>query len=216
MATPTRLSLYNGALLELGERKLASLTENREPRRNLDDAWDAGAVDFCLAAGQWRFAKRTVQLAADTGIAPTFGYRKAYAVPTDHLRTTGLSADEYFQIPLTQYRFEAGYWFTDMEPIFVGYVSNHANYGNNFALWPDEFTQYVHAYLAFKIANRNQQDKTEIERLKALVKQRLLDAASSDAMEDPTTFPPVGSWVSARLGRGNYRRDRGNSGSLIG
>ena len=32
-----QLSLYNNALTVLGERKIASLTENREPRRVLDD-----------------------------------------------------------------------------------------------------------------------------------------------------------------------------------
>ena len=31
-----RLDVYNGALRRLGSRRLASLTENREPRRVLD------------------------------------------------------------------------------------------------------------------------------------------------------------------------------------
>ena len=39
----TRLQLYNSALLLLGERNLASLSENREPRRLLDHVWDTGA-----------------------------------------------------------------------------------------------------------------------------------------------------------------------------
>lgn len=216
MPTITRLSLYNGALRELGERQIASLSENREPRRVLDTAWDEGAVDFCLGAGIWRFAKRTVQLAAETGMAPEFGYQKVYTVPDDHIRTAALSADEYFNNPLVQYRFEAGFWFADVEPIFVSYVSNAANYGGDYALWPMEFVQYVHAYLAMQICTRLTQHEAKQDKLIALVKTRLNDAASGDAMEDPTVFPPMGRWVSSRLGSRSGRLDRGNRGNLIG
>ena len=57
-----KLSIYNGALSILGERRLASLTENREPRYKLDDVWDNNFVRRLLQMGQWQFAQRTVQL----------------------------------------------------------------------------------------------------------------------------------------------------------
>lgn len=209
----TKLSLYNGALALLGERKLASLSENREPRRALDDAWDDGAVNFCLAAGQWKFAKRTVQLTAEVAMAPEFGYRKAYQVPSDLMRTTSLCSDEYGNAPLLQYTQEAGFWFADVEPLYVGYVSNGASYGGDYSLWPAEFVSYVEAYLAYKVCTRITQDETKFDKLYKLQKKLLTDAASSDAMEGPTVFPPPGSWVASR-GRG--RRERGNRNSLIG
>jgi hypothetical protein len=210
----TKLSLYNGALLECGERAIASLTEDREPRRLLDRAWDAGVVNFCLGQGQWRFATRTVQLAASTTIEPTFGYRKAYEIPDDHIRTTSLCSEEYMNTPLLRYTTEQNYFFTDVEPIFLGYVSNGAGYGGDFSLWPEDFIEYVHAYLASKIIKKLNQSGTDFEMLFKLTKQRLADARSSSAMEGPTTFPPTGSFVSARRGRGI--RDRGNRGSLLG
>lgn len=210
----TKLSIFNGALLECGERAIASLSEDREPRRLLDRAWDAGVVNFCLGQGQWRFATRTVQLAASTTIEPTFGYRKAYAVPDDHVRTTALCSDEYLRVPLLSYTTEQNYFFTDVEPIFLGYVSNGAGYGGDFSLWPEDFVEYVHAYLASKIIKKLNQSGTDFEMLFKLTKRRLTDARSSSAMEGPTTFPPTGSFVSARRGRGI--RDRGNRGSLLG
>ena len=158
----TKLSLYNGALLECGERAIASLTEDREPRRLLDRAWDAGVVNFCLGQGQWRFATRTVQLAASTTIEPTFGYRKAYEIPDDHIRTTSLCSDEYMNTPLLRYTTEQNYFFTDVEPIFLGYVSNGAGYGGDFSLWPEDFIEYVHAYLASKIIKKLYQSGTDI------------------------------------------------------
>jgi len=210
----TKLSLFNGALLECGERAIASLAEDREPRRLLDRAWDAGVVNFCLGQGQWRFATRTVQLAASTTIEPTFGYRKAYEIPDDHVRTTSLCSDEYMNTPLLRYTTEQNYFFTDVEPIFLGYVSNGAGYGGDFSLWPEDFIEYVHAYLASKIIKKLNQSGTDFETLFKLTKQRLTDARSSSAMEGPTTFPPVGSFVSARVG--GSRRDRGNRGSFLG
>ena len=55
-----RLSLYNDALLLCGERALTSLSEDREPRRLLDQIWNSGGVNVCLAEGQWFFAMRAL------------------------------------------------------------------------------------------------------------------------------------------------------------
>jgi hypothetical protein len=212
---PTRLGLYNGALMECGERELLTLSENREPRRLLDRAWDNGLIDYVLGQGQWKFAKLTVELAASTSIEPDFGYRNAYEYPSDHIRTCGVSADEYMNTPLTQYTSERNVWFTEAEPLYVSYVSNDSSYGGDLSLWPGDFCLYVEAYLAHRIVRKLTQDKEDWGRLFKLTKVRLKDAKSSDAMEGPTVFPPTGAWVSARAGRGSPR-DRGNRGSLIG
>lgn len=209
----SRLQLYNAALLELGERALASLTENREPRRLLDQVWANGAVDFLLGAGQWKFAKKSVELAPETSYTPAFGYQKAYELPADFIRTTAVCSDEYFGTPLLRYSTERGFIFADVEPLYLSYISNDAAYGGNLALWPADFTAYATAYFAGKIASKLTQDKEEWKRLFALQKKCKADALSSDAMESPTTFPPRGSWVSARLGRSG---GGGSRNSLIG
>jgi hypothetical protein len=124
MTAPTKLTLYNDALLLCGERFLASLTEEREPRRLLDRAWDGGAVRACLEMGQWGFAMRTIQLDYDSGIQPDFGYARAFVKPTDWVLTSGLCSDEFFRSPLTRYTDEAGYWYSDLDTIYVRYVSD--------------------------------------------------------------------------------------------
>ena len=211
-----RLSLYNGALLELGERPLASLSENREPRRLLDSVWQTDAVNLCLGSGQWKFAMRTAKLVPSVSLVPDFGYAKAYEMPADHLRTAGVYSDEYQKSPLLAYRQEAGYWFTDAEAIYVSYISNAILYGGALARWPAEFVRYVEAYLASRIVNKLTQDKQEWERVYRLVQLRLREAAASDAMEGPTVFLPRGSWVPARQGRGPRSNDLGARGQLIG
>lgn len=211
-----RLSLYNAALLELGERALATLSENREPRRLLDTVWQGGAVEECLATGQWKFAIRTAKLAPSPSFETDFGYRHAYVIPTDHVRTTGVFSDEFQKTPWLDYRVEAGFWFTDLEPLFVAYVSKDAAYGEALARWPTPFVRYVEAYLAGRIVNKLTQDKGEWERVYRLVRMRLQEAASQDAMEGPTVFPPMGRWVASRLGRSSGRYDRGTRGQLTG
>jgi hypothetical protein len=75
----SKLSIYNGALLALGERKLSSLTEARGSRRRLDSVWDDGGVKSCLQAGFWNFAMQSIELTYSPSITPAFGYRYAFA-----------------------------------------------------------------------------------------------------------------------------------------
>lgn len=216
--TVNKLSLFNGALLECGERALASLSENIEARRLLDRAWESsdGAINYCLGQGQWRFATRSIELASSVSVTPSFGYQKAFAIPDDHVRTVKLCSDEYMNAPLLQYSTEQSYFFSDLDPIYLSYVSNDAAYGGDYSLWPDDFTRYVELYLATKVAKKLIQSDEDRKTLFALARKALVDAKSSSAMEGPTTFPPPGTWTSARIGRSAGRRDRGSRSSLVG
>ena len=124
MAT-TKLNLYNKALRYLGERTLANLTEERAPRRLLDDVYDQGGIEYCLEQGQWHFAMRTISIDYDTTIEPPFGYKRAFSKPADWVVTSALCSDEYFNTPITQYVDEAEYWF---EPFGRKYYWNWDNY----------------------------------------------------------------------------------------
>ena len=212
----TRLALYNGALLELGERELAALTDNVTARTTLDRIWNNDLVDYVLGQGQWRWARRTVEMTEDVGVTPPFGYTHAYEKPSDHVRTCGVYSDEYGQNPLTAYAFEQGYFFADIEPIYLTYVSNDAQYGGDLSLWGEDFARYVEVYMAYRACVRLTQDKEREKDLFKLANKMLRDAKSGDAMEGPTVFPPPGNFVRARLGSRSGRRDRGGRGSLIG
>jgi hypothetical protein len=211
----SRLSLYNQALALCSERRLASLTEEREARRLLDDSWGAGAVDYCLEQGQWNFAMRSVKLDYSPSVEPPFGYRRAFDKPTDYIRTAAVSIDEFFREPLLAYTDEADYWFADFDTIYVRYVSNDDAYGNNMGRWPETFSKFVEAFLATEIVWKLTQSTEKRDKVEEVMKKCLVDARSKDSMNEPTTFAPRGSWTSARMGN-RARRDRGNRGSLIG
>ena len=209
-----KLSIYNGALNILGERKLASLTENREPRHKLDEIWDNDLIDRVLQHGQWNFASRTVQLEASPSVTPSFGYQFAFDKPVDFIRTMGIGSDEYFLQPLTQYNDEAKWWFADIETIYARYVSNDSQYGGDFSLWQPNFTEYVEHYMAYKVAPRITGLDFSDKVVQGKMKTALLEAKATDAMEAPVKFPPKGNWSASR--QGFAQGERGNRRQLIG
>jgi hypothetical protein len=210
-----RLALYNEALRICGERRLATLTEAREPRYLLDQVWNEGGVDDCLEAGQWNFAMRSQQIDYDTTVSPSFGYRYGFSKPTDWIRTAGLCSDEYFRSPLLEYTDEAAYWYADITPIYVRFISNDSGFGGNISNWPGSFSSFAAAFFASKVVYKITSDKERIVLVEKKLKADRLNALNKDAMNDPTTFPARGSWVRSRAGTGT-RRDGGNRGSLIG
>lgn len=209
----TKLTLYNGALHVLGERKLASLSENREPRRVLDDVWDAGAVRYCLEQGLWNFATRSQQITYDPDAAPDFGYRFRFDKPSDWVRTAAVCSDEFFREPLTAYADEQAFWFCDLDALYVRFVSDADEYGGDFSLWPQTFALYAEHYLAWRACTRLTQSKSNKDQIAKDMRKALSEARSRDAMNEGAAFPPAGSWVRAR--RGGRRGDNPGS-SLIG
>ena len=210
----TRLELYNDALMLCGERAISSLTEAREGRRLLDQVWDSDGYKACLEAGQWRFALRAVLLDYDTDITPGFGYQRAFEKPTDWVATSAICTDEYFRAPLLEYVDEAGYWYADLDEIYVRYVSNDSAYGGDLSKWTTRFTDYVAAHFAAKIIFKLTSDYARMEGMTEIEKKRKREAKNHDAMSDSAKFAPPGTWIISR--RGRRLRDNGNRGSLIG
>lgn len=208
-----RLGLYQGALRILKQRKLASLTENVESRRLLDDAWDAEEVGGCLEAGQWLFATRSIAIDNAPSITPSFGYRYGFNKPTDWVRTMALCSDEFFNVPLNEMVDEAGYWYSNLTRMYVKYVSNDNAYGFNFALWPQTFQQFVMAALAQTVGPRLVQGSVDMEEVNKTYERALRDAMAKDAMNGPTAFPPTGQWAASRYGGLSGRRGSRWNGS---
>lgn len=216
MAT-NRLALYNGALALLGERSLSSLTESVESRRLLDEIWTRGngADRAVLEQGLWNFAIKTLKIDYDAAVTSQFGFRRAFGKPTDWVRTVSMCSDEYFYNPLNGREFidERGYWWADLDALYVRYVSDASDYGTDLSLWPETMTLYAHAYLAREIAPRLKSSMTDD--LEKLARRRLKDARSKDAMNEGTGIPPLGSWAQARYGNRRWP-DLGSRSSLTG
>lgn len=196
----TKLQVYNNILLNVGERKLSSLTENRKSRRILDQLWDSDFVKGCLEAGLWNFATRSIQSEYSPSITPEFGWRYAHDKPSDWVRTSAISISEYFSDPLTAFNDESGYWFLDYETVFIRYISDDVAYGFDLSAWPESFTSYVELEGAARIAKSLTQSDSETSRLEDRSAKALRSAKAKDAMNDAERHTPAGSWVRARGG----------------
>ena len=211
----SRLEIYNDALVICGERVLASLTEDRKPRRLLDHVWDNDGVDACLERGQWKFAMKAVRLDFDTDVVTDYGYSKPFSKPTDWVLTSAVCSDEFFTAPLLKYTDENDYWYAEIDIIYVKYVSNATDYGLDLSLWPATFADFVAGHFAKKIIRSLTQDAEVKAEVNKEYKERMMLAKNNDAMAGPQQFPAPGNWVNSRY-RGRTNNDRGNKGSLIG
>lgn len=211
----SKLALYNASLTKhLGERKLASLSENRAPRRRLDTVWDAGGVTACLEAGAWNFAMRSISLTYSPSVTPAFGYTYAFDHPSDWVSTFLVSNDESFANLEVDYVDEGSYWYGHDETLYVKYVSSDVAYGLDLSRWTQSFTEYAEAYFAHAICKATTGSQSETDALEATRDKLLRIARSRDAMNEQVRKPPSGSWARARGGSRNA--ERGNRGRLIG
>lgn len=211
----SKLSIYNGAACAIGDRQILSLTETRRTRRDLDDIWSRGGVSTCLQMGQWNFATRTVKYDYSPSVEPPFGLKRAFNKPDDWVRTLGMCQDEFFHIPLLDYVDEAGYWYSNLDTIYVRFVSKGDNFGMNLGIWPENFTRFVELWFAWSICRGTTNSQQTKDDLAKDVQKALLLAKNTDAMDEATAMLPPGAWALSRRGR-RQRWDHGNADRLIG
>lgn len=203
-----QLSLYNGALIKLGQPRLNALTDEGKARRALDAEY-AKTVKACLEAALWNFAMRFVQLETSPSVESNYGYPYVFDKPDDWLRTAGVTTDGYGKIPLLDYDDRASYIFADQSIIYLKYISNDADYGLDLGLWPQSFVDYVETSLAYAVCEEvtgsvDRKDRLEKARLKAKS-----HASNMDAMNEAVTrYPPPGRLVLSR-GFSSRRRPDG-------
>lgn len=208
-----KLAIWNSALREIGDGKLSDTGEPEKKARLLADVF-SDVVGDCLEAGQWNFAIRSVEVEADTGLAPAFGFTYGFAKPDDWVRTTALSDDPQRYVGLDRYDDKGNTWEADVDTIYVNYVSDSGDYGLNLSRWPRSFARFVELSLAQRVVEDLTQNASKKEELDKDVKDALAIAKSRDAIADAQPrYPPLGSWNSSRSGS---TRDRGSRTRLIG
>lgn len=200
MSSATQFSIYNGALRALGQTKLATPDEPREARYDLDEVWEENGIKACLEMGLWNFAMKTVQATPDNSIEPDFGFTLAYEKPSDWVRTAAFCQDEYFSEPNFAYTDEGDYWFCDLNPAYIKYVSDDAAYGLDFAKWPESFRKFVYYYFADEIKAKILKSEKLITAFEKKFEKVRTTAKSRDAMNEPSRFAATGSFVRSRRG----------------
>lgn len=193
-----RLQLYNGALLMIGSRRLASLSENVESRLVLDQVWDNNALKRVLQHGFWKHAMRTVKISYDPDYTPAFGFTRVFDFPEDFVKLYSICSDEFFTNPILMYQDDGSKWYTDLDEIYVRYVSDGDDYGLDVSKWPESFTEYLEGYIALKSVKRITDAKVDADDLKADVQRLKIRAKNEDALREPVQFTVPSGWSVAR------------------
>lgn len=193
-----KLSLYNGALSLIKERRLATVTDDRPERYHLDDQYDK-SIQYMLSQGFWKFAKASVAIDSDTDVEPEFGPRYAFTKPTDLVRMISISEHEQFWPQLESFSEDNTYWFADCDPLYVSYVSNGVTYGYNLGRWTPTFILAVEYDLAVRVApTHTAMSEAEMRRLRSDAVRAMRDARSKDAMSGPAGQYPPGRLTTSR------------------
>ncbi|MGH7177924.1 MAG: hypothetical protein ACREJC_11125 [Tepidisphaeraceae bacterium] len=151
-----------------------------------------------LEQAYWKFAIRSVQIDPDGAITPAFGLQHAFNKPDDWISTYAVSANEYFDPPLQEWIEESNLWFSDVNPIYVRYVSNNAtDYGADLSRWTSRFEQAFTLELAMRAAPKISGSNELKGELKDERNDELAKAKSFEALREPPRRAPEGAWVTA-------------------
>lgn len=202
---PSATEIANGALIKIGTKRIAALTEESEPARVCNEVFTRLARAE-LRRHPWSFACTRAVLAA-TVTAPAFGYATVYNLPVDCLRLVMLDSLWVFS-PIRDVD-------TDPQPGFViegrSLLINHTGALNtryvrdlsgDTSLWDACFVEAFACRLAYEVAPSLTKIGEEKKRgLKADYKAAMIEAQRSNAVELPPSVVADGSWIAARFAR---------------
>ncbi len=191
----TKLSLFNGALQLLGERRLLTDTDDVSTRFDLDALYDVDAVDYCLEIVKPRYASLLVQL---TGAAPAgdSGYLFEAPLPADFIAiftlidgSPAIYRDNLEESPITRVLRESTNLLSDEEFPFIRYMIAHTD--PQLVDMPPSFAKVVSAYMARELAWKYDPDAEEMVQTK--LEQRIEVSKAVESSNQPPTrgFTPI-------------------------
>lgn len=199
----TKLSVYNAALVSLGNAPLASTSDNVSARKTLDAVWD-DTLAYMVEAGLWKFAARAQALTTGSSqgnSTSAIGLHVQYTLPSDFVRIINISDNNRHRPTLLNWKIEQDQLYCDASQVYLEYVSNSTGYGYASTNWTPAFTKAMADELALRGAPLLlAASQTKIEQLEKKAKRSLFIAKQRDAMQNPESWPPPGRLVRSRAG----------------
>lgn len=199
--TPEWLTIYNDALLILGEDHIVNTFDDSRRRSILDVCINSGLVGSILEDIGWHWATTSMRITADPNLETEWGYTYAHHLPTNLHRFDGVWYDEYMQTPIKRYTDEGGVLMCDVDEIYIKYVSS--DWLITPELWKPSFKRYVAAKMAYDTMNRfPNADKNTVTMIH---EQRERDIRAIDAQQSPPHVLTRGTWTRMRTVGGRNR-----------
>lgn len=182
----TEVDIMNRALTKLGERTIASRTENNERARVMDAIYEPVRDDL-LRENPWNFAIVEDTLAADP-VAPAYGFAKRFAFPADMLYMIATENR-------TPYRLIGNFIHSAADnSLNIRYVARITDASQ----FDTGFTEALALKLAHEAAPRLSENTSQQDLLFRDYNLALIKAKKFDGQEDDPRVAPEGSWLRAR------------------
>lgn len=194
--------VINDALSEIGVPPISDPNEPSEQgRRGLALYPRIVRTEFRRHA--WNFALTRTTL-AETGVAPTWGYKYAFNLPVNHLRLWQFNdiyvealLDDYVNEELAPYAIEGRQILSDYAaPLKIRYIQDMQN---DVTSWDSMFRDVVAVKLAAKLEPSLVKNTSRRQLLEQQYDKLLRDAKRCNAIELPPVRQPDGSWMFARI-----------------
>lgn len=198
----SNVQIANSALTKIGSSRITSLTDNVKAAREINAIFELRR-DYLLRTHNWSFAmERTTLPALDD--APAWGYTYLYQLPTDCLRVVQVNdiwvvpgMSDYTSGPDSEpYKITGRKIETDFgAPLKLRYIKRVTDP----AQFDAAFVEMFASDLADQVCEALTQSNTKREATRAVLRQSLLEAVRSNAIELPPEAIPDDSWVLSRL-----------------
>ena len=170
------VQICSNALLELGDKPIASFAENNDRTRLVSNLYTMKR-DKVLRLNDWKCAIKRVILSPDS-TAPEFEWGYRFAMPADLLRVLSIGESTQLQ---DDYEIEGRYILMSRSSCYLRYVFRNEEESTWDALLIDAMTQVMKATLTYPITKSTTKQATEEE----IVRDVLKTARAVDGAESP-------------------------------
>jgi hypothetical protein len=174
--------IANRALNLVGQVDIAALTDPGDAAAKAN-RFILPAIREVLQLGVWSAARKRAQLAQLTA-APAFEFGYAYQLPNDYLRMVAYNELDAYQTIPGVFAIEGKQLLSNDTPIYLIYVADLTQAGNDTNLLDERLTELFVINLASKLAWPFQQSVTLKEALLKEFQMKLQKALSADAREN--------------------------------
>ena len=179
-----QLAIYNGALQLIGSRRLASLNEDREPRYELDEIWDASPAYYCAELTKPLFATKLVKLDSPT-TSTEHDYEYVHTLPSGYVDIVSLHQDGKLDQRVERFVRDGNTILCELPVVYLRYVEKSLL--DTLTNWNASFTRLVMAYMAFELAERIKPDA--LDKVSQVYQERIKIVIDSNQGDEPIVRP---------------------------
>lgn len=200
----SQVDVANLVLSILGKPSIASFLDNSNAARVINIEYDLLRRALLRGRATWRFSIKRASLPALTAVPVSGPYTQQYALPTDCLRVL-LAGDTYPGLDLSDYRLgpdDGGYLVEGRNilcdygaPLSIKYVSDVTDT----TLMDPWFVVYLACEIAWTCCERLTGSDAKQQAAKQRKDDALIQAASSNALENTPESVADDSWIAARM-----------------